>query len=51
MHRDVKEMLVGSAGTVLFAVAIIALPRLAHFIDQYLFSYLQMVWDLLRYLL
>ncbi len=46
MHRDVKEMLIGLAGITLFGAAIIASPPFARFVDQYLFSYVNMIWDL-----
>ena len=51
MHRDIKEMLIGSAGIILFGAAIIASPSFARFVDQYFFSYFQMVWDLLLHVL
>jgi hypothetical protein len=51
MHRDVKEMLIGLAGIILFGAAIIASPPFARFVDQYFFSYVRMVWDLVRHVL
>jgi hypothetical protein len=49
MHRDIKEMLIGSAGIILFGVAIIASPPFARFVDQHFFSYVRMAWDLVRH--
>jgi hypothetical protein len=51
MHRDIKEMLIGSAGIILFGVAIIASPPFARLVEQYFFSYVQMVWHLVRQVL
>ena len=51
MHRDVKEMLIGSAVIILFGAAVIASPPFARFVDQYFFSYIQMIWDLVRHVL
>jgi hypothetical protein len=51
MHRDVKEMLIGSAGIILFGAAIIASALFARFVDQDFFSYVRMVWDLVRHVL
>jgi hypothetical protein len=33
MHHDIKEMLIGTAGIILFGVAIIASPPFARFVD------------------
>ncbi|WFU45431.1 hypothetical protein QA640_46285 (plasmid) [Bradyrhizobium sp. CB82] len=51
MPRDIKEMLIGLAGIILFGAAISASPPFDRFVDQYFFSYVQMVWDLVRYVL
>jgi hypothetical protein len=51
MHRDIREMLIGSAGIILFGAAIIASPPFARFVDQYFFSYVRMVWDFVRHVL
>jgi hypothetical protein len=51
VHRDIKEMLIGSAGIILIGAAIIASPPFARFVDQYFFSYVQMVWDLVLHVL
>jgi len=48
MHRDLKEMLIGSAGIILFGIVIMNSPPFARFIDESFFSYIRMVWDLLR---
>jgi hypothetical protein len=41
MHRETKEMLIGSVGIVLFGAAIIAWPPLTVFIEH-IFAYLRM---------
>ena len=44
MHRDLKEMLIGSAGIVLFGIALVVSPAFALFVERYFFSYLRTAW-------
>jgi hypothetical protein len=42
MHREIKEMLIGSGIIILLGIGIIAWPPLGLFIDLYFFSYLRL---------
>jgi hypothetical protein len=44
MHRDIKEMLIGSTAIVLFGGAVIRWPSFSLFVDQYFLSYLYAGW-------
>ncbi|MET4121098.1 hypothetical protein ABIB85_007528 [Bradyrhizobium sp. JR1.5] len=42
MHREIKEMLIGSGIIILLGIGIIAWPPLGLFVDRYFFSYLRL---------
>lgn len=42
MHREMKEMLIGSGVIILLGIGIIARPPLGLFVDRYFFSYLRL---------
>lgn len=42
MHREIKEMLIGSGCIILFGIGIIASPPLSLFVDRFFFSYLRL---------
>jgi hypothetical protein len=44
VHRDIKEMLIGSTAIVLFGAAVIRWPSFSLFVDQYFLSYLYAGW-------
>lgn len=43
MHREIKEMLIGSGIIILFGIGIISWPPLRLVVDRYFFSYLRLV--------
>ena len=47
MDREIKEVLIGSAGTLLFGLAVVTWPSFGLFIDEHFFVYVRIAWGLI----
>jgi hypothetical protein len=44
MHRETREMLIGSTAMLLFGAAIIRWPAFADIVDRYFYHYALAIW-------